>query len=85
MSTSAEGADAYVPAVQSGNLLFVSGVLATAGHAATAVGHLGRELDVAAGLAVFGPARTSARLVFGIASLPLGSPVELEVIFEVTP
>jgi hypothetical protein len=25
----------------------------------------------------------TSRLVFGVASLPLGSPVELEVIFEV--
>jgi hypothetical protein len=27
----------------------------------------------------------SCRRVFGVASLPLGSPVELEVIFEVSP
>jgi len=27
----------------------------------------------------------SSRLVFGVASLPLGSPVELEVILEVKP
>jgi len=27
--------------------------------------------------------RTASRLVYGVASLPLGSPVELEVIFEV--
>jgi enamine deaminase RidA (YjgF/YER057c/UK114 family) len=32
---------------------------------------------------VFGEQTVSSRLVFGVASLPLGSPVELEVIFEV--
>jgi len=34
---------------------------------------------------VFGEETVSSRLVFGVASLPLGSPVELEVIFEVKP
>ncbi len=33
---------------------------------------------------VFGEGKISARLVFGIASLPFGVPVELEAIFEVT-
>ena len=129
---------AYVPAVQTGNLLFLSGMLATSGHAATAVGIVGKDLDVKAGreaaytaalnvLAltkkelgslnrvsrvvrlgvyvaatpeftehptvadaasellrdVFGEETISSRLVFGVASLPLGSPVELEVILEV--
>jgi NAD(P)-dependent dehydrogenase (short-subunit alcohol dehydrogenase family) len=32
---------------------------------------------------VFGQETVSSRLVFGVASLPLGSPVELEVILEV--
>jgi len=32
---------------------------------------------------VFGEQTVSSRLVFGVASLPLGSPVELEVILEV--
>jgi enamine deaminase RidA (YjgF/YER057c/UK114 family) len=131
---------AYVPAVQTGNLLFLSGTLATSGHAATAVGIVGGNLDVKAGreaavtatlnaLAltrahlgtlnrvsrvvrlgvyvaataefrehpkvadaasellrdVFGEETVSSRLVFGVASLPLGSPVELEVILEVKP
>jgi enamine deaminase RidA (YjgF/YER057c/UK114 family) len=131
---------AYVPAVQTGNLLFLSGMLATSGHAATVVGIVGRDLDVKAGreaaytaalnaLAltrkqlgsldrvsrvvrlgvsvaataeftehpkvadaasellrdVFGEWTVSSRLVFGVASLPLGSPVELELILEVTP
>src|ERR1700722_15699236 len=39
---------AYVPAVQTGNLLFLSGMLATAGHTATAVGVVGKDLDVKA-------------------------------------
>jgi enamine deaminase RidA (YjgF/YER057c/UK114 family) len=34
---------------------------------------------------VFGEGAVSPRLVFGIASLPLGSAVELEVILEVKP
>ena len=129
---------AYVPAVQTGNLLFLSGMLATSGHAATVVGVVGKDLDVKAGreaaytaalnvlaLArkqlgsldrvsrvvrlgvsiaataaftehprvadaaselfrdVFGERTVSSRLVIGVASLPLGSPVELEVILEV--
>jgi enamine deaminase RidA (YjgF/YER057c/UK114 family) len=42
---------AYVPAVQTGNLLFLSGMLATSGHTATAVGVVGKELDVQAYMA----------------------------------
>jgi len=131
---------AYVPAVQTGNLLFLSGMLATSGHTAGLVGVVGKDLDVQAGreaayLAalnvmaltklqlgslnrvsrvvrlgvyvaatpeftehpkvadaasellrdVFGEERLPSRLVFGVASLPLGSPVELEVIVEVRP
>jgi enamine deaminase RidA (YjgF/YER057c/UK114 family) len=129
---------AYVEAVQTGNLLFLSGMLPTVGHAAKFIGRLGAELDVeaaskAAHLAalnvlavarqhlgsldnvtrivrlgvsvatsgdvrdqpkvadgasellqdVFGKDRSPCRLVYGVASLPLGVPVELEVIFEV--
>ena len=37
---------AYVPAVQTGNLLFLSGMLATSGHAATAVGVVGKDKDL---------------------------------------
>jgi enamine deaminase RidA (YjgF/YER057c/UK114 family) len=33
---------------------------------------------------VFGPDKNPCRLVYGVASLPLGVPVELEVIFEVS-
>jgi enamine deaminase RidA (YjgF/YER057c/UK114 family) len=128
----------YVEAVQSGNLLFLSGMLPTEGRVAKFVGRVGAELDVDAGreaakLAalnvlgvarqhlgsldrvtrivrlgvsvatsgdvrdqpkvadaasellqdVFGKDKSPCRLVYGVASLPLGSPVELEVIFEV--
>jgi enamine deaminase RidA (YjgF/YER057c/UK114 family) len=129
---------AYVPAVQTGNLLFLSGMLATSGHTARVVGVVGKNLDIKAGreaaytaalnaLAltkkqlgslnrvsrvvrlgvyvvatpeftehpkvadaaselfrdIFGEEAVSTRLVFGVASLPVGSPVELEVILEV--
>jgi len=33
---------------------------------------------------VFGEKKNPCRLVYGVASLPLGTPVELEVILEVT-
>ena len=129
---------AYVPAVQTGNLLFLSGMLATTGHTVEIAGIVGKTLDVKTGreaahiaalnalaLAktqlgslnrvthvvrlgvyvaatpdftdhakvadaasellrdVLGEATVSSRLVIGVASLPLGSPVELEVILEV--
>ena len=45
----ADAFGAYVPAVQTGNLLFLSGMLATSGHAATVVGVVGKDLDVKAG------------------------------------
>ena len=127
----------YVEAVQTGNLLFLTGMLPTEGRAAKFVGRVGAELDVEAGrkaarlaalnvLAVarehlrsldkvtpvvrlgvsvatsgrprsakvadaasellqdvFGKDKNPCRLVYGVASLPLGTPVELEVIFEV--
>src|SRR5436309_11521437 len=128
----------YVEAVQTGNLLFLTGLLPTEGRAAKFTGRIGAELDVEAGrkaahlavlnvLAVarkhlgsldkvrrvvrlsvsiatsgdvrdqpkvadgasellqdiFGKEKNPCRAVFGVASLPLGTPVELEVIFEV--
>jgi enamine deaminase RidA (YjgF/YER057c/UK114 family) len=128
----------YKEAVQTGNLLFLSGMLPTDGRTAKFTGRLGAELDVEAGrkaarlavlnvLAVarqhlgsldrvtqvvrlgvsvatsgdvrdqpkvadaasellqevFGKDRNPCRLVYGVASLPLGVPVELEVILEV--
>jgi len=129
----------YVEAVQTGSLLFLTGMLPTDGHGAKFIGRVGAELDVetghkAARLAalnalavarqhlgsldkvtrivrlgvavatsgdvrehprvadgasellqdVFGKGKNPSRLVYGVASLPLGTPVELEVIFEVS-
>ena len=129
----------YAEAVQTNNLLFLTGMLPTQGPAAAFVGRVGAELDVdtarkAARLAalnalavarqhlgsldrvtrivrlgvmvatsgdvrdqpkvadgasdllqdVFGKDKNPSRLVYGVASLPLGTPVELEVIFEVS-
>ena len=128
----------YSEAVQTGNLLFLSGMLPTEERTAKFTGRVGEELNVdtarqAARLAtlnalavarkdlgsldkvtrivrlgvlvatsgdvrdqpkvadaasdllqdVFGPDKNPSRLVYGVASLPLGTPVELEVIFEV--
>src|SRR6266699_3803084 len=128
----------YVEAVQTGNLLFLTGMLPTEGRSAKFIGRVGAELDVEAGrkaarlaalnvLAVarkhlgsldkvtrivrlgvsvatsgdvrdqpkvadaasdllqdvFGKDKNPCRLVYGVASLPLGTPVELEIIFEV--
>ena len=128
----------YAEAVQTGNLLFLTGMLPTEGRAAKFTGRVGAELDVEGGrkaaylatlnlLAVarehlgsldkvtrivrlgvsvatagdvrnqprvadaasellqdiFGEDKNPCRLVYGVASLPLGTPVELEVIFEV--
>src|SRR3979490_951188 len=39
----------YAEAVQTGNLLFLSGMLPTEGHAAKIIGRVGAELDVEAG------------------------------------
>jgi enamine deaminase RidA (YjgF/YER057c/UK114 family) len=139
LPTPPEPFGAYVEAVRTGNLLFLSGMLPTEGRQAAFVGRVGAELDVAAGrkaarlaalnvLAVarhhlesldkvarvvrlgvsiatsgdvrdqpriadgasellqdvFGPDKNPSRLVYGVASLPLGVPVELEVILEVS-
>jgi enamine deaminase RidA (YjgF/YER057c/UK114 family) len=128
----------YVETVQTGNLLFLSGMLPVVDHKPKYLGRLGKEVDVKSGrdavrtaalgaLAaakehlgsldrvvrvvrlgvfmatsgdffdqprvadgasdllrdVFGADKMAVRLVIGVASLPLGMPVELEVIFEV--
>ncbi|HUA18397.1 MAG TPA: hypothetical protein VMB25_06605 [Bryobacteraceae bacterium] len=64
----------YVEAVQTGKLPFVSGMLPTEGAP--------RNLPVASARSWMWR-RGGMRLVFGVASLPLGVPVELEIIFEV--
>jgi enamine deaminase RidA (YjgF/YER057c/UK114 family) len=128
----------YVEAVQTGNLLFFSGMLPVVNHKPKYIGRLGKEFDVEAGrdaaytaalgvLAaarehlgsldkvtrvvrlgvfiatygdffdqprvadavsdlfqdVFGIEKASVRVIVGVASLPLGVPIELDVIFEV--
>src|SRR5712672_2303079 len=128
----------YAEAVQTGNLLFLTGMLPTIGREPKFTGRIGAELDVQTGrkaayvatlnaLAVaqqhlgsldkvtrivrlgvlvatvgdvrehpkiadsasellqdiFGKDKNPCRLVYGVASLPLGTPVELELIFEV--
>lgn len=129
---------AYVESVQTGNLLYLSGMLPVVGHEPKFVGRIGSEFDVEQGRAatrvavlnvlsaakkhlgsldrvskvvklgvylatagdftahakvadaasellrdVFGEDKTSVRIVLGVASVPLGLPVELEVVFEV--
>jgi enamine deaminase RidA (YjgF/YER057c/UK114 family) len=129
---------AYVESVQTGNLLYLSGMLPVVGHEPKFVGRLGKEFDVEQGreaariaalnvlsaarkhlgsldkvtkvvkLAVylategdfaahpkvadaaselfrdvFGADKLPVRMVLGVASLPLGMPVELEVVLEV--
>ncbi len=129
---------AYIEAVQSGSLLFLSGMLPIKDGKPQYIGRLGKEVDVDAGrdalrtatlnalsaakehlgsldrvtkvlrvgvyLAtsgdfynqpivadaasellgdIFGEGKTSVRSVFGVASLPLGVPVMLEVTFEI--
>ncbi|MBY2918789.1 RidA family protein [Rhizobium leguminosarum] len=131
---------AYVEAVQSGSLLFLSGMLPVVDHAPGYVGLVGRDLTVADGyeaartaclnglaaarshlgsldriraiaklgvyiacppdfhehpkvadgasellLDVFGPARLPPRVVLGVSSIPLGMPVEIELVFEIGP
>src|SRR2546430_7841973 len=61
---------AYVPAVQTGSLLFLSGMLATSGHTATAGGIVGKDLDVTAGREA---ADTAALNVLALAKKQLGS------------
>lgn len=140
LPTPVEPFGTYVEAVQTGNLLFLSGMLPTEDRAAKFTGRVGAEVDVATARAaarlaalnllavarqqlgsldrvtrvvrlvvsvatvgdvreqpkvadgasevlqdVFGKEKNPVRSVYGVASLPLGVPVELEVIFEVSP
>jgi enamine deaminase RidA (YjgF/YER057c/UK114 family) len=129
---------AYVEAVQSGNLLFISGTLPAIGHEAKFVGRVGEEFGIEEGrraahlaalnavaiakhhlgsldrvirvvrlgvsiatapsfrdhpkvadgasellASIFGQDKLSTRLVLGVASVPLGMAIELELIFEI--
>jgi enamine deaminase RidA (YjgF/YER057c/UK114 family) len=84
----------YVETVQAGNLLFLSGLLPVVDHKPKYLGRLGKELDVEAGrdaayiaaLSALAAARKylgSLDRVIRVVRLPLGVPIELEVIFEV--
>lgn len=61
---------AYVSAVQTGNLLFLSGMLASSEHGGTTVGVLGKHLDVSAGR---GAAYTAALNSLALARKQLGT------------
>src|ERR1700732_3820821 len=54
----------YAEAVQTGNLLFLTGMLPTEGHAAKFIGRVGAELDVEAGRRAARPAAADG-LAFG--------------------
>jgi enamine deaminase RidA (YjgF/YER057c/UK114 family) len=60
----------YVEAVQTGNLLFLSGMLPAIGHEAKFVGRLGKELDASAGREAV---RIAALNVLSAARQKLGS------------
>jgi len=60
----------YVEAVQTGNLLFLSGMLPTEGHEAKVIGRVGGELDVEAGR---NAAHLAALNVLAVARQHLGS------------
>lgn len=70
LPTPPEPFGAYVEAVQTGNLLFLSGMLPTEGHAAKCIGRVGVELDVEAGRQA---ARLAALNVLAVARQYLGS------------
>src|SRR5215471_7795217 len=61
---------AYAEAVQTGNLLFLSGMLPTEGHTATFIGRVGVEIDVEAGRKA---ARLAALNALAVARQYLGS------------
>jgi hypothetical protein len=69
----------YVEAVKEGSLLFLNGMFRTQGREAKFIGRVGSELL----RKVFGKDRNLAVFVYAVASLPIGAPIELEVIFEV--
>jgi enamine deaminase RidA (YjgF/YER057c/UK114 family) len=61
---------AYVEAVQTGNLLFLTGMLATEGHGPKYVGRLGEHLDIDTGRDA---ARTAALNALAVAKHQLGT------------
>jgi enamine deaminase RidA (YjgF/YER057c/UK114 family) len=81
-----------VPGLQTGNFLFLTGMLPTVGHEPKFLGRTGgfsdhlTVADAASELFrdILGRDKISSRLMFGVESLPLYLPVELEVILEVS-
>ncbi|MDV4159256.1 RidA family protein [Rhizobium brockwellii] len=131
---------AYVEAIQSGPLLFLSGMLPVVGHDPVYFGRVGEELSILEGydaartaclsglaaarshlgslnrvrrvaklgvyiaapdkfrehpkvadgasellLDIFGAERIPPRVVLGVSSIPLGMPVEIELVLEIEP
>jgi enamine deaminase RidA (YjgF/YER057c/UK114 family) len=77
----------YTEAVQVGSLDRVKRIVRLGVSVATD-GNIRDQPKVADGASdflqeVFGPDKNPTRLVYGVASLPLGTPVEVELIFEV--
>ena len=70
LPTPPEPFGAYVEAVQTGNLLFLSGMLPTENRAAKFIGRIGAELDVEAGRMA---ARLAALNAIAVARQHLGS------------
>jgi enamine deaminase RidA (YjgF/YER057c/UK114 family) len=63
LSTPPEPFGIDAEAVQTGNLLFLTGMLPTVGHEAKFIGRVGAELDVEAGRATARPAALNGRAV----------------------
>src|SRR5258705_10873358 len=69
----------YAEAVQTGNLLFLTGMLPTEGRGAKSIGRVGAELDVQAGRQA---ARLAARHALAFARPQLGSPDKVTAILH---
>ena len=67
---------AYVEASEVGSLLFLSGMLPVVNGKLPITGRLGENLSVEQG-------REAVRTVYGVQSLPIGTPVIVEVILEI--
>ena len=75
-------AAAYVPFVQTGNLVFISGHIAKK-DGKPWVGHLVTNGASELLGQVFGERGAHARSAFGVAQIPLGACVEIEMIAEI--
>jgi enamine deaminase RidA (YjgF/YER057c/UK114 family) len=68
----------FVPCVQSGNILYLSGQICSCGGEVRHVGKVGREIAVPEARA-----GRHARFAVGAGSLPVGVAVEVAAVFEV--